>query len=261
MRQRIQLDPARDWFDDRRIEVCEYFDLDAAGLADLAGNLDVDSNEYRDRKMCASFAGASGMSDDEIMAAYREAAPHYMLRLMVAYDRAAQALPLLNLMLQRAPGGRILDYGCGASDTGLVFAVHGFKVSICDVAGGNLEFARRRYERRGIDVDVIPATETDVYPDLGRDLDFVAALEILEHLPSPIQALRRMNAALKPGGLFVVREASFEEKQDGDHLASAYEEWRSGDYAAVRDDLFLDVTRRYGRRHKGGKYMKVYAKR
>jgi hypothetical protein len=47
---------------------------------------------------------------------------------------------------------------------------------------------------------------------------------------------------------------------DGDHLTSAYIEWRDGGYAKIRDELFLDVTSRFGRRYRGSKYMKIYQK-
>ncbi|MEW5725423.1 MAG: methyltransferase domain-containing protein [Thermodesulfobacteriota bacterium] len=261
VRAGIQLEPGRAWFEDRRREVGEYFSMTEEQLAALEKEHPFDSNQYRDRRISSAFEKADAMGDAEVVESYRRIADYYILRLMLAYDRVAQALPLLNLMLRLAPGGRVLDYGCGASDTGLVFAIHVFQVSICDVAGGNLDFARWRYQRRGLPVIAVPATEKDVYPDLGEDLDFIAALEILEHLPSPTRALDKMHAALRTGGLFAVREKSFEEKQDGDHLPGAYREWADGGYRRRRDELFRDVTSGYGRRYRGSKYMKLYQKK
>lgn len=261
IRKMIQLDPDREWFEDRRAEVCEYTGLSEKDLAELQKEHSIDSNEYRDNKMCAAFEGADSMTQAELMESYRQSSTYYILRLMLAYDRVKQALPFLNLMYRRAPGGKILDYGCGASDTGLVFASCGFEISICDIAGGNLEFAKWRYERRNLAVKTIGAADDDIYPDLGNDLDFIAALEILEHLPSPTKALGRIHQSLKPGGVFAVREESFEEKHDGDHLHSAFTEWQTGLYTAERERLFRDVTPGHGRRFRGGKYMKLYEKR
>jgi 2-polyprenyl-3-methyl-5-hydroxy-6-metoxy-1,4-benzoquinol methylase len=186
VRRQLQLDPNRNWAADRRAEVMEFFKFSEADLARFETEHDIDSNQFRDERMCAPFENADEMDLNQLTQAYRLASNDYILRLMLAYDRVTQALPLVNLAMKLCSGGKVLDYGCGASDTGLTFALHGFHVSICDIAGGNLDFAAWRYQRRQWPVDVIEASEADYYPDLGKDLDFIAALEILEHLPSPI---------------------------------------------------------------------------
>ena len=208
----------------------------------------------------SSFENADSMSAEKLLEAYRESSIYYIIRLMLAYDRIEQALPLVNFAISKFKTGKMLDYGCGASDTGLVFHAFGFGVSICDIEGGNLDFARERYNIRSIDATPIAATKTDIYPDLGKNLDFIAALEVLEHLPSPSEALIKMHASLKKGGVFAVREKSFEEISDGDHLSSAHEEWASGKYETLRNKLFKDVSGWRGRRFRGSKYMKLYEK-
>ncbi len=261
MRRRLMLDPSRPWFADRKAEVLEYYSWAQDDLEAVIGDSAIDSDSYRDDKMCIGFAEADRMSEADLVDAYRDASEHYILRLMLAYDRVRQALPLANLILKHQPACSVMDYGCGVSDYGLVFANFGFHMSICDVAGGNLEFAKWRYERRKIDVKVVEANDEHIYPDLGEGHGFIAALEILEHLPSPTTALSRIHTALTPGGMFAVREKSFEEKQDGDHLASAHQEWIDGTYISLRDELFEDCTPRLGKRFRGSKHLRVYAKR
>lgn len=261
VKKRLQLDHGRDWVSDRRAEAVEYLGMTENELSDLEKEVALDSVEFREDRMCADFRGVDESDPRALIGAYRNSSRFYILRLMLAFDRVAQALPFVNLMLRRAPGGRMLDYGCGAADTGLVFNLFGYDVGICDVEGGNLDFARWRFERRDIPVRAYAASETEMYPDLGRGHDFIAALEILEHLPRPSIALERIHASLKPGGLFVVREKSFEETRDGDHLRTAYEEYVGGAYGRVRDELFRDVTSRHGRRYRGSKYMKLYEKK
>ena len=256
----LQLDPGRTWFEDRRAEVLEFF-RECRGEAEARQAAQaMESQAYNLRQRDPLFVGADDMTEAQIIESYRRASSHQILRLMLAYDRVDQALPLVNLALTHAPAGPMLDYGCGASDTGLVFDTFGFEVAICDVAGGNLDLAVWRYGRRNIQTQIIAAGPDNVYPDLGQNLSFIAALEILEHLPSPIAALEKMHAALATGGLFAAREKSFESTEDDAHLFSAYEEWRSGRYTQVRDRLFKDLTPTLGRRFRGGKYMKVYAK-
>jgi SAM-dependent methyltransferase len=261
VRRAMRLDPNRDWSLDRRAELLEFYaqvhpDLDQSALAD-----EVDRRAYAQPRRDPLFVGADAMTEPELIGAYREASRHQAMRLMLAYDRLGQALPLVNLALRLAPNRRMIDYGCGASDTGLVFWLFGFEVTICDVAGGNLELARWRYARRNASVRVVEAGPGRMYPDLGREAGFIAALEILEHLPDPIQALEKMHQALTPGGLVVVREKSFESRDDDAHLESAHRQWADGSYRRRRDQLFDDLSDHLGRRFRGRRSMNVYRKK
>ena len=260
-KKKLQLDPAKEWSEDRKAEVLEYFSQGNCTVTLEKVKKSIEAQDYLKLESCDAFEHSDGMTPKGLFDAYRASSVFLIQRFMLAYDRVRQALPLVNLALRRAPGSPILDYGCGVSDTGLVFAAFGFQVSICDVGGGNLEFARWRYGRRDIPVTAIRATEEDIYPELGENLAFISALEVLEHLPNPSRALEKIHRALRPGGVFVIREESFEARDHEDHLESAYEEYKSGTYAKVRDSLFRDLSPKLGRRFKGSRYMKVYEKR
>lgn len=99
---------------------------------------------------------------------------------------------------------RILDAGCGdgAFANSVARAHPGWSVRGVDQAADLLERGRRAAERRRI--ANVSFAHGDVTEDLGSEAyDAVVAIESLEEIPEDTQALRRMVAALRPGGLLV----------------------------------------------------------
>jgi SAM-dependent methyltransferase len=99
---------------------------------------------------------------------------------------------------------RVLDAGCGEG----IFAVSlarrhpGWTVVGADRSDELLERGRVAAARERLaNLELVHA---DLTGDLGSEAyDAVAAIECLEEIPQDTQALRRMIAALRPGGLFV----------------------------------------------------------
>ncbi|HWP99146.1 MAG TPA: class I SAM-dependent methyltransferase [Vicinamibacterales bacterium] len=96
------------------------------------------------------------------------------------------------------PGRELLDYGSGIGSNAIVFGLAGFRVTLADVADPLLRFARWRCERRGLAVRTIDLKREP--PERGR-YDVVTCFDVLEHVPDPIEAVRRMRDALRPGGV------------------------------------------------------------
>lgn len=97
------------------------------------------------------------------------------------------------------PGRDFLDYGSGIGSNALVFGLAGFRVTLADIADPLRNFARWRCERRGIPVRTI---------DLKRETldassyDVVTCFDVLEHVPAPLEAVRRIRDGLRLGGVF-----------------------------------------------------------
>ncbi|MBF0504456.1 MAG: class I SAM-dependent methyltransferase [Candidatus Omnitrophica bacterium] len=90
--------------------------------------------------------------------------------------------------------GRWLDYGCGGG--GLVrFAVE----NGVDAIGCEEGWIAQRGQMLGI--PIIPLSELNKY---AGSFDFVSAIEVLEHIPNPIETLLQMRKVLKPGGILFV---------------------------------------------------------
>lgn len=105
-------------------------------------------------------------------------------------------------------GGRMLDFGSGAGVTGQLFAALGWDVTMADVSGTLLEFARWRHKRRGLDGNFLrlPADLPD------GTFDLITAIDVFAHVPDAAGTARQLHRAMRPGGLLVtnfdVRPAS-----------------------------------------------------
>ncbi len=109
------------------------------------------------------------------------------------------------------PGMRCLDVGCGAGDVSLLLAaLVGPSGSVvgCDRDAVQLDLVRAESQRRGatnvrlVLQDVMELQESGAY-------DVVYSRFLLEHLADPLEALRRMWRAVRPGGLLVAEDGDF----------------------------------------------------
>ncbi|MGE0201151.1 MAG: class I SAM-dependent methyltransferase [Candidatus Melainabacteria bacterium] len=165
-------------------------------------------------------------TDDGLLKNYRDASFYYTARMQLAYTRFPVAFKLLRYFNALYPKNkradvRVLDYGSGVGDYGMAFAVHGYHVTLLDIEGGNLDFARWRFEQRGLKHDVIPVTDASLYPPLGRQ-DIILSGEVMEHVRDPLTVLKNSHAALPKGGfLWYSGYPDHEREVGGDHLQEA----------------------------------------
>jgi SAM-dependent methyltransferase len=120
---------------------------------------------------------------------------------------------------------KVLDFGAGIATASLEFARAGYQVTIADVPGKTLGFARHRFQRRGLSCSVIEVT-SDV-PSLPMGFDVVISFDVLEHIPNAERILRRLVRSLRIGGVALI-VASFEDHGDHpQHLASNIDRFRA----------------------------------
>ena len=145
---------------------------------------------------------------------------HYVLRGgQRGYDRllvlARERWPDTLALFQRAgvrPGMKCVDIGCGSGEVtfGLAQLVgaEGTVIGV-DMDGVKLELARAAATERGIQNVSFRHMNVNDWNEPGAyDLAYSRAL--LQHLRQPVDLLRRMWAALRPGGLLVVEDADFD---------------------------------------------------
>ena len=97
------------------------------------------------------------------------------------------------------PGRDFLDYGSGIGSNAIVFGLAGFRVTLADVADPLRNFARWRCERRGIPVRTIDLKRETLD---ASDYDVITCFDVLEHVPAPLEAVRRIRDGLRIGGVF-----------------------------------------------------------
>lgn len=107
------------------------------------------------------------------------------------------------------PGMSVLDIGCGSGDVSLLLAKlvgNEGHVTGIDWHGPSLEIARERV--RKIQIPNITFTKGDVCalsPGLGP-FDAAVSRQVIMYLPGPVDALRRIAATLRPGGVVALLE-------------------------------------------------------
>ncbi|MDQ4118060.1 MAG: class I SAM-dependent methyltransferase, partial [Actinomycetota bacterium] len=142
-------------------------------------------------------------------------------------DQAATLTDHLHADTAYPPGSRVLEPGCGvgAQTVELVRRSPGALVTGVDRSRSSLAAARRRIADLACDAGrTVTFAEADVY-DLPREaagdgalgperFDHAFVCFLLEHLPRPAEALRRVRRMLVPGGTVTVIE--------GDHRSVAF---------------------------------------
>jgi len=130
---------------------------------------------------------------------------------VLAAARRASTLELFQLAGLR-PGMRCVDLGCGSGDVTLEMAAlagaAGWAAGI-DADQAKLELAREAARERGL------ANVVFEVADVGRwagpdEYDFVYCRFLLQHLARPVDLLRRMWDAVRPGGVLAVEDADLE---------------------------------------------------
>jgi SAM-dependent methyltransferase len=103
--------------------------------------------------------------------------------------------------------GTLLDVGCGAGFFLREASKGGFSAQ-------GVEFSREAVEF-GMKEEGVHITEGDLlntkFPD--HSFDVVTLWHVLEHLPRPVEALKRIRALLKPGGILIIAVPNFDSIQ------------------------------------------------
>jgi 2-polyprenyl-3-methyl-5-hydroxy-6-metoxy-1,4-benzoquinol methylase len=220
-----QLNAGRPLMADRAAELGEFLGVSEAEATSIY--------EMYNVSRTARYPGFDPSTFTTILESYtnRGTFLHDASRLMLHYTRLPMAFQLVSRFNDIFPDRNerisVFDYGCGAADFALAFALHGYFVTLIDLEAGNLRLAKWRFQRRGLEHDVIGISEMQEYPEF-KDADIVVAGDLLEHLRDPRAGIAAVHRGLKPNGYFWFPDFPFKEKSvGGAHLESA---------AALRDE-------------------------
>lgn len=220
---KTQINKNIDLFEDRINEVSEFYNIPANIIKESCKDIK-DLNNMMIEVLNQNFQDIS--TNQEIIKALQNSTSEYVKNLMIGYNRLDSAYQLLRYFDCRFSQKKkktlnVLDYGCAVADYGLSFALEEYNVTLCDIKGGNLDFACFRFDRRNLTYSIAGVTEDNFYPDFSN-FNIIIAGEILEHLPNPLLASQKIYKALPEGGYLWLSDYPFIEKElVGDHLPEA----------------------------------------
>ena len=153
-------------------------------------------------------------------------------------DQAATLVDLLHGDTHYPAGATVLEAGCGvgAQTVTLASANPAARITSIDISDASLAQARDRIAAAGLRNVEFRQADIFALPFAPASFDHVFLCFVLEHLPKPVDALRRLKAMLKPGGTMTVIE--------GDH-GSAYFHPRSA-FARRAIDCQVELQARGG---------------
>jgi starch synthase len=145
---------------------------------------------------------------------------------------------------------KILDFGGGIGSQMISLSrLKGVKLSYADIPGKTFEYARWRFNRRHIDIDMLDAGKGDFLDD--RMYDVVITLDVVEHLVDPESTVRYLVNHIKPDGyLAVVTSFVDNNGEAGWHLnADRY-----------TDEAFYDFIKSLGMELLNNQYPRIFQK-
>jgi len=123
-------------------------------------------------------------------------------RSLSSYDTTRRVEVLVDQFLAPSSiaGLLALDAGCGLGFFSERLALHGAKVTACDLAPSLVDATRERAGCTARVADVLELTDT-----FGTNcFDIVVSSECIEHTPDPGTAIEQLVAVAKPGGLIAL---------------------------------------------------------
>ncbi len=125
--------------------------------------------------------------------------PRESLRLQ---DQASTLAELLHADTAYPAGSRVLEAGCGVGAQTVILAAHspGAQITSIDVSEASVAQARAAVAAGGFHNVTLQPADIFHLPFAPESFDHVFLCFVLEHLPEPAAALRKLRAVLKPGG-------------------------------------------------------------
>jgi SAM-dependent methyltransferase len=131
-------------------------------------------------------------------------------------DQAGVLAGLLHHDTSYPPGSRVLEAGCGTGAQTVILAARSPQAAFVSIDRSEESIAAARAAVRRAGLGNVSFRAADIYrlPFPATSFDHVFVCFLLEHLPRPLEGLRRLKEMLRPGGTITVIE--------GDHASAFY---------------------------------------
>ncbi len=137
----------------------------------------------------------------------------------------------------------VVDYGCGLGEISFEIGKlnQNSKIYLVDIDCLTLEFAEFRFKKYGIDVEIIPVSENDLYPKLPQH-NICIANDVMEHIMKPLVVYKNISIGMSGGGYLY---GNFNNQRDEMfHISTNLNELREQidkDFHKLDDRLFKKI--------------------
>jgi SAM-dependent methyltransferase len=207
-----------------------YTDLSTSLLAELGAYMHCADMAELQRQCVQAVATLKGEwqaqvdpSDRRSIEQFYDASQATIYELMWWHTLGDDASPLAYVtalhLAQQHGCQRYLDFGAGVGSGAILFARHGFEVTLADISSTLLGFSQWRLERRRL-----PAAYIDLKVSRlpSHTFDFVTAMDVFEHLVDPVETVERLWDALKPGGFLYARISAESDEDRPQHIVQDF---------------------------------------
>lgn len=122
---------------------------------------------------------------------------------------------LQRLLKYRLPGADLLELGCAHGSFLALAKAAGYHVTGVEMSPWVVGFGQSTF---GVPIRLGPIESLDI---AAGSLDVIALMDVLEHLPEPLETMRRCLSMLKPDGILLVQTPRFKPDLGFDALVEA----------------------------------------
>lgn len=119
---------------------------------------------------------------------------------------------LVTLLKYKLPSAKVLELGCSHGSFVALMNQAGYKASGIEMSPWVVNFGKKTFN---IPVDIGPIENLNIPND---SLDIIVIMDVLEHLPEPVQTLNQCFKLLKPDGFILVQTPQFKSEMNYSEL-------------------------------------------
>ncbi len=124
---------------------------------------------------------------------------------------AARRFDIVKKNLQFKPGGRVLDIGCGKGIYATMLDMYDLHYIGIEPELSRCSLAQRLVKQLKIKAEIVNMMAQDFdFPD--NFVDYVLAIEVIEHIDNDKEVLRKMATVLKKGGYLILSTPNHNER-------------------------------------------------
>jgi len=211
----------------------------------------VSEEEWNERKI--------NQSDEEEVASFYRNTLNYIPEL-VEYHSTTDKQRLTEKAIQimrKHECKNVVDYGVGIGQDSIMQSLAGLEATAVDLPGNTFDFAKWRFERRGLEIETI-----DIKPGempLVNNYDAATCFEVIQHVMDPERLLRHFYKHINPNGLLLMT-ARFKGNYALALKKNERFDGRLSEIVQAAGFRQKDRVHMWGPKNKDGKYLEVFLK-